>query len=56
MLSTANNEAALTQRSGRSADVVLTIAGSILVTIALKPVGTAAHQALLRILRWRWFT
>jgi hypothetical protein len=34
--------------------VVLTIAGagSILVTIPLKLVGTAAHQALLRILRW----
>jgi len=32
--------------------VVLTIAGSILVTIPLKLVGTAAHQALLSILRW----
>jgi len=32
--------------------MVLTIAGSILVTIPLKLVGTAAHQALLSILRW----
>jgi membrane protein len=32
--------------------VVLTIAGSSLVTIPLNLVGTAAHQALLRILRW----
>ena len=31
--------------------MVLTIAGSILVTIPLKLVGTAAHQALLSILR-----
>ena len=32
--------------------MVLTIAGSSLVTIPLNLVGTAAHQALLRILRW----
>ena len=36
--------------------MVLTIAGSILVTIPLKLVGTVVYQAMLRILRWSLFT